>query len=141
MKEKYNNDNLFVVLPSIIKNNKIIQNPNDITIVQKEENNYYINVFNKEKVYYFNKDKLNEGIKYIGVFKNDLTSLSNYIFSLHSDNIKNLDLYVKVIKSIKPEYTNEDLEFIISFLQKEIQNIEYIKEKKLTIKKRIKYRG
>lgn len=136
MKQILKDNNLYIVLPSKVEKEKFIQNPQDVTIVNKTEDNCYIDFLTNEEIYVFNRDELLEDKKYIGVFNGDLTTLRNYIFSLKTDHIKNTDNYMELIRSVDSEYEKSTLEKIIYFLKEEIQNLEYTKTRKITSGKR-----
>lgn len=137
--KKINDEDLYVVLPSKIEEDKFIQKPQDITIVNKNKNNNYIDIITNEEIFVFNRDILTEEKKYIMIFPGDITSLRNYMFSLKSDHIKNIDSYIQAIRSVDIEYKQETLVNILNFLKEEIENIDYTKTKKISkVKKRIK---
>lgn len=136
MKQIFKDNNIYIVLPSKVEEEKFIQNPQDVTIVNKTEDNCYIDFLTNEEIYVFNRDELLEDKKYIGVFNGDLTTLRNYIFSLKTDHIKNTDNYMELIRSVDSEYEKSTLEKIIYFLKEEIQNLEYTKTRKITRGKR-----
>lgn len=136
MEKKYKDNNIYVVLPSKVEEDKFIQKPQDVAIVNKNINNSYIDVLTNEEIYEFNRDELTKEKKYIRVFNGDLTTLRNYIFSLNTGHIKNIDGYMEVIRSIDFEYNQETLEKISSYLREEIKNIDYPKTRKITRAKR-----
>ena len=139
MDKKYLNENIYVGLPSKIEENNFVQKPNDITIIKKDEQNNYIDIFTKEEIYVFQRDELNIDKKYIRVFRDDFTLLSNFVFSLKTDYIKDTKIYMELVMSIKSEYTLEELEKILSNIKKEIYNIKYPQTRKITTaKKRIR---
>ena len=76
---KYNNENVFIVLPSVIEGEKILQIPSNITIALKDKNNNYTEYNTNEKFYFFNNNEVRTDKKYIGAFNNDYTTISNYI--------------------------------------------------------------
>ena len=132
MKKIFKDNNLYIVLPSKVEEEKFIQNPQDVTIVNKTEDNCYLDFLTNEEIYVFNRDELSNNKKYIGVFNGDLTMMRNYIFSLKTDHIKNTDNYMELIRSVDSEYEKSTLEKIIYFLKEEIQNLEYTKTRKIT---------
>ena len=136
MDKKYLNENIYVGLPSKIEENNFVQKPKEVTIITKDEKNNYIVILNDEEIYVFERDELKSDKKYIGVFKNDLTSLANYVFSLKTDYIKDLEVYMHMVMSIKSEYTYEELENIINYIRSEIYNFDYTKTRKITTAKR-----
>lgn len=136
MEKKYKDNNIYVVLPSKVEEDKFIQKPQDVAIVNKNINNSYIDVLTNEEIYEFNRDELTKEKKYIRVFNGDLTTLRNYIFSLNTGHIKNIEGYMEVIRSIDFEYNQETLEKISSYLREEIKNIDYPKTRKITRAKR-----
>lgn len=142
MKNKFNNENVYVVFPSIINEDKFLQDPIEISLAKRHTLDSYIDIFNDEELYYINNgEELLKDKKYINVFKNDCTQLSNYVFSLKTDHIKDLDAYMKLIRSIKSTYNDEELRTIISILKEEIKNIDYVKTKKTSkgkIRRKIK---
>lgn len=139
MKEKYKNMDLYVAIPSkldIENENKMIQNPNDITIIEKTKEYTFIDVFNNEEILVFCQDELKYENKYIGVFRDDCVNLSGYMYSIKTDYLQNLNEYMEVLRSINTEYTQEELEKIKKFLKKETKNLNYTKTKKITKGKR-----
>ena len=132
MKQIFKDNNIYIVLPSKVEEEKFIQNPQDVTIVNKTEDNCYIDFLTNEEIYVFNRDELSNNKKYIGVFNGDLTMMRNYIFTLKTDHIKNTDNYMELIRSVDIEYKKENLEKILYFLREEIQNLEYSKTRKIT---------
>lgn len=136
MEKKIKDNRLYVALPSEVDGYKFIQKPKNITIVNKNEENSYIDFLTNEEIYVFNRDELTEDKKYIRVFNGDLTTLRNYIFSLNTGHIKDINGYMEVLKSIAFEYNQETLEKILYFLREEIHNIEYTKTRKITTAKR-----
>ena len=136
MKQMFKDNNLYIVLPSKVEEDKFIQNPLDITIVNKNKDNCYVDFLNNQEIYVFNRDELLEDKKYIRVFPGDITTLRNYIFSLKTDHIKNIDSYMESIRSIDSEYTQESLEKILQFLKEEIHNLDYSKTRKIARAKR-----
>ena len=139
MKEKYKNIDLYVAIPSkldIETQNRMIQNPNDITILERTKENNFIDIFSNEEIYVFCQDELKYENKYIGVFREDCINLSGYMYSIKTDYLQNLNEYMEVLRSINLEYTQEQLEKIKKFLKKETKNLNYIKTKKITKGKR-----
>lgn len=136
MEQKLKDNNLYIVLPSEVDGDKFIQKPKNITIVNKNEENSYIDFLTNEEIYVFNRDELTEDKKYIRVFNGDLTTLRNYIFSLNTGHIKNINGYMEAMRSIDFEYAQETLEKTLSFLREEIHNIEYTKTRKISRGKR-----
>ena len=111
MKQMFKDRNLYIVLPSKVEEDKFIQNPQNVTIVNKTKDNCYIDFLTNQEIYVFNRDELLEDKKYIRVFPGDIITLRNYIFSLKTDHIKNIDRYMESIRSIDLEYTQESANF------------------------------
>lgn len=131
MENRYNSNNLFIILPSKVEEQKIVQNPNDITIVTKDKQNNYIDIFTNEEIYVFQREALQPEKKYIRVFRDDFTQLSNFVFSLKTDFIEDTKLYMELIMSIKSEYTKEELEKIMFIIKKEIYNFKCTQTRKM----------
>lgn len=136
MKDSYLVKNLYIAIPSQLKEDSIsmIQNPTNITILEKTEDNIFKDVFTQEEIKNFDINKLNKEdyqTKYVHVFKRDIVRLKNYFYSMKTDYIKDTEKLTKYILDNSNEYSIKELLNMYRFLISEVHNFEFQKTTKI----------